>query len=407
MALQIRRGLEADRLSITPLAGELLYVTDTGNVYVGDGTTAGGALVTGDVVDDTSPALGGDLNLNGNDIIGTGNINITGTITATGNINLGDASADDISVLGSLTTSITPKIDSAVDVGSPALRWRNGYFAGLTVNGQIDATAINSRIIADDSTIAYDPSNGVFDGTTFLGNLTGNASGNHTGTFTGSVTGTLDGDMNGSVFGDDSTLLIDGVNNTHIIDSALSTQFTEWGTTQVGDRTVRLSANASRSILQLFYKDTSQDLSLSNLSYGTLSFGREDSVDARPTVLMTGRVNGLFISAGDDASGIFPESNYMVLTRDGNFGIGTYAPQKPLDIRGDGIFTGDVTAAAFKGTIAADDSSIIIDGTTGGLIVANIDVIGETGNTPVDTGSVDSWLEVTVNGATKYIPLYD
>ena len=35
------------------------------------------------VVDDTSPQLGGDLDLNGNDITGTGNINITGSLTAT------------------------------------------------------------------------------------------------------------------------------------------------------------------------------------------------------------------------------------------------------------------------------------------------------------------------------------
>lgn len=38
------------------------------------------------VVDDTSPQLGGDLDLNSNDITGTGNIDITGTIESTGSI---------------------------------------------------------------------------------------------------------------------------------------------------------------------------------------------------------------------------------------------------------------------------------------------------------------------------------
>jgi len=47
MALRIRRGLEADRTSITPDEGEFLYVTDTGLLYIGDGTTAGGNLVAG------------------------------------------------------------------------------------------------------------------------------------------------------------------------------------------------------------------------------------------------------------------------------------------------------------------------------------------------------------------------
>lgn len=42
MALRIRRGLSADRTSITPEQGEFLYTTDTYQVYMGDGVTAGG-----------------------------------------------------------------------------------------------------------------------------------------------------------------------------------------------------------------------------------------------------------------------------------------------------------------------------------------------------------------------------
>jgi hypothetical protein len=42
MALQIRRGAEAQRAGIVPLEGELLYVTDTHLLYVGDGTQSGG-----------------------------------------------------------------------------------------------------------------------------------------------------------------------------------------------------------------------------------------------------------------------------------------------------------------------------------------------------------------------------
>src|SRR5210317_1203414 len=36
-----------------------------------------------DLVNDTTPQLGGDLDLNSSDITGTGNINITGIVTAT------------------------------------------------------------------------------------------------------------------------------------------------------------------------------------------------------------------------------------------------------------------------------------------------------------------------------------
>lgn len=47
MSLKIRRGLEADRLSITPDEGEFIYCTDTLLVYIGDGVTAGGNPVAG------------------------------------------------------------------------------------------------------------------------------------------------------------------------------------------------------------------------------------------------------------------------------------------------------------------------------------------------------------------------
>lgn len=51
MALQIRRGTYAELQTITPLEGELIYTTDTEEVYVGDGVTQGGILVTGSLAD--------------------------------------------------------------------------------------------------------------------------------------------------------------------------------------------------------------------------------------------------------------------------------------------------------------------------------------------------------------------
>ncbi len=45
--IQIRRGVEAQRSLVTPDAGELLFTTDTKELYFGDGATAGGLLLTG------------------------------------------------------------------------------------------------------------------------------------------------------------------------------------------------------------------------------------------------------------------------------------------------------------------------------------------------------------------------
>ena len=100
MALQLRRGTSGTRTTITPAAGELIYTTDTKLVYVGDGTTAGGTLVTGgggvsgigSLLEDTSPQLGGDLELNGFKIVTTGNGDIeidpggTGDVLLHGNL---------------------------------------------------------------------------------------------------------------------------------------------------------------------------------------------------------------------------------------------------------------------------------------------------------------------------------
>ncbi len=56
MPLQIRRGTTAQRLAITPIPGELIYDTTTGQIFVGDGTTAGGATTTGISIEDAEDA---------------------------------------------------------------------------------------------------------------------------------------------------------------------------------------------------------------------------------------------------------------------------------------------------------------------------------------------------------------
>ena len=49
--IQIRRGVEAQRSLVTPDVGELIFTTDAKQVYVGDGTTAGGiSLAAGSVL---------------------------------------------------------------------------------------------------------------------------------------------------------------------------------------------------------------------------------------------------------------------------------------------------------------------------------------------------------------------
>ena len=116
MTLRLRRGTDAQRLSITPAEGEAIYTTDTKKVYIGDGTTARGILVTGGgggggglaaVVDDTTPELGGDVDLAGFGVIGWGDIAITGDISARfiqSDFN-GNIVADDSTIIVNIATS--------------------------------------------------------------------------------------------------------------------------------------------------------------------------------------------------------------------------------------------------------------------------------------------------------------
>ena len=66
-------------LTTTGTSGAATLVGDTLNIPQYSAGSGGGIAA---VVDDTTPQLGGDLDLNTHDVTGTGNINITGTVTS-------------------------------------------------------------------------------------------------------------------------------------------------------------------------------------------------------------------------------------------------------------------------------------------------------------------------------------
>jgi len=90
--LQLRGGTTAQHSTFTGALREVTVDTDKDTLVVHDGATAGGfplakysdvTAISTDLVNDTTPQLGGNLDLNSSDITGTGNVNITGTVTAT------------------------------------------------------------------------------------------------------------------------------------------------------------------------------------------------------------------------------------------------------------------------------------------------------------------------------------
>jgi len=237
MALRLRRGTNVERSLITPADGELIYTTDTKRLYIGDGTTAGG-----NPVDTAGEFLGSDIDLNNYNITGTGNINTTGNINVTGsitadgnltlggNLTIGDASSDTVSFLAKVESHVIPDVDGARNLGSSSNKFNQVWANTVHVSQDVNATNINANIIADDSTVVINKATGAINAAgVFQGEV--QATDNQVlinpatkaidgATITATVKlvapvfeGTVDGDMNGSIFGDDSTLLVDGVNS--------------------------------------------------------------------------------------------------------------------------------------------------------------------------------------------------
>ena len=249
MALQIRRGIESERTAgggVVFAEGELVYITDTDKLYIGDNTTAGGIEIGPKTLSELGAvSLSGNLTLGGNNIVGTGNINITGdiqasgNITAGGNIDIGDAAGDTLTITAQLDSGITPNADSTYDLGSTSLKWNTVHAAKLDGD-------VSGSVFADDSTLLVDAVNNIIPSAVVSGTEATNWNtaygwGDHstqnyivdgtadaiTATMVAedvitsreladgnSYNGTFDGDITGSVFADNSTLLVDGVNGT-------------------------------------------------------------------------------------------------------------------------------------------------------------------------------------------------
>lgn len=220
MALQIRRGTDAERQSVTPKEGELIYTTDTNRLWVGgkispsQSLTPGGILVSGSLVNDTNPTLAADMDLNGNNITGTGNISINGNITATGNINLGDGVEDNVVVGGQITGDLIPGTKNIFDLGAPASGWKTLYVSDVVAETQVSAgdLSIKGSITKDDSSVIYDGATQALSvGDIASGAITASGTVSAPSVTATSVTAnTFTGDLTGSVFGDDSTTLVDG-----------------------------------------------------------------------------------------------------------------------------------------------------------------------------------------------------
>ena len=107
MPLQFRRGTNAQRLTITPSAGEPIWTTDTSLLYIGDGTSVGGVQVVG-----TLPSTGTFVSLTVTNLHFSGDpVGVNQTTAWTGTV-----------VNSQITSVSTSKVTGLSVVG-----WSNNY----------------------------------------------------------------------------------------------------------------------------------------------------------------------------------------------------------------------------------------------------------------------------------------
>ena len=378
MALKLRRGTDAERLTIVPLQGELIFTTNTKKLYVGDGAAQGGILVgpvdgsAFDLVNDTTPQLGGNLDLNGNNITGIGNINIDGTITATGNIGLGDADSDQITVSGLISSSLRPALDNTYNLGTQARRWQNVHATGAFISGQVDADSllIRGNIESGDSTVIYEASTGLL-------------------TVNSIRASTIEGDLTGSVFSDDSgAVLVDSVagqitgpiNNSIVTTNEISIPGPLGG--------IKIVTEGTRDDnYSLFNIESYHDSSGSSSMF--FIHGRGDTATPQNIVAGDTIIDMLFM---------------------GQTGTGP-APSVVLNASTDtqGTITDGVAPGQFIIAIQNDAGTVnpvFALNKDGKLSLAGNTLTAGVGSGQVDDTSVATYLEINVGGTVYGIPLY-
>jgi len=160
MALQIRRGTQAELDAITPLEGELIYTTDNDELYIGDGLTQGGILVSQNLngldtslsTDSTLLSLFNSVTTGSIRLAALGDTNIHVTVGSTGTAVKGPLYVNTANITrivfgdGSVqTTADTANPDQSVNTTS-----------NVKFNSAVIATFLTATNIQATSTVQFD-----------------------------------------------------------------------------------------------------------------------------------------------------------------------------------------------------------------------------------------------------------
>ena len=366
MALQIRRGTNADRINLTlangtrPVAGELLFVTDynTANVsslWVGTGNDDGGVPVD--------------------------------TTLAAQYLNL--------------TTNITPNASNTFDIGSTSNAWRTGYFNGIVATGEIEAASFTGNIVSDNSTVIVNANAGTV-AANVTGTLTGDTKASDASTIIDhtakTITGTSIGTHKGTVNADDNSLRIDGASDritNSVIDldgniitlasgngiqigtnnSAQGVGFEIYNTDHTARNALRIYSDAGNSntfnSVEAYASRGSIVTPTINAAddslFGYVHHGYDGTQYVQSSYIVAGvdsqATVGVGAVPGNILLGTTPDNgstvNSVVVNKDGNLGVNTLTPDKKLVVNGNAqvvneLLLGNMDQTAINGLTGAN-----------------------------------------------------
>jgi hypothetical protein len=428
MPLQIRRGTEAERqlLATVPQEGELIYITNTQQLFVGDGTnllkdispitgytdenavdavgsaftsgTHSGITFTYSTTQDAADRIDATINptqsltnltVTGNTSLGAttiaGTLSVTGKLIADFN---GSIHADDSTLLvdgvdgkinldGTVKGNIIPDVTEAYDIGSNSLKFRDMYLSGTSL--WLGAAQLTST-----GPVINLPAGSTIDGEVIQAEV--------------SETDAFVRDLQGSVFADDSTLMVDSVaaqivgnvNNTNTTSEDLNAGVVilqgQGSTGQKAGLKIITDGNADDN-----YDLITVNCSQNNVTGPALVFERSRGTPASPTSVASGdEIMGMFFF-GYDADDASQTAAAIQVTAEGTIASGAV----PAKFE---IFTTNAGGTATLG-LGIDSSQLL-------TVAANTTTANSGSGTADVSGGVATYLKINIGGTEYAIPAY-
>jgi hypothetical protein len=255
MSLQIRRGTNTERtqMSVPLVPGELLYTTDSQKIYVGNGTTIGGILITGFNETDAKDAAA-EMIINGSH----------------------------------------QRISFSYNNESKTL---NAVVDTTPNDGPLTADAFVGSVFADDSTLLVDAINGRIVGPVFA-NVTGSVFATNSNLLVDATTGEIVGPVNNS-FVTTSELSVDTISTTFSTSNQII--FNQQDLTTHSIEVNKYSNNNTSAPGISFLRSRGNEDTQTSVAFGdriaSLSFKAVDGTSVIETVSISAEVTGS-VSAG-------------------------------------------------------------------------------------------------------------